>query len=259
MGVGTTGAGERGSGMVTTMTCMLCISTSSIHSSTSHGCSPSRSACRTALSPQGHTGRLIKRSLWFPGAGWGCCMSYWGKRGADKTCRSCPSKNGSANLDMSQSVMPANMPHPSHRLDVLLVPTNPDRLWEESTADAVIEALRDFEEPRVRRVRLDQPGRGVLYGNQQGGFRVSCPADGRPMAARIPEALRRWQLDGQRGLVCECGDRHQLEDMDYRPPAAPGRCALVLEDVSSYVLDDGCVERLREKLGPFRVVARRVG
>lgn len=132
-------------------------------------------------------------------------------------------------------------PRPSHRLDVLLVP--PDTACAGAEVRALYETwvsegfvVGNRPGPRAgeqmtggfRHVRLDEPGRRVLYANQQGGFHVHCAHCSTPVAAAL-------QPLGQ--TVCPgCGVASTIEQLDCRPPVAVSHAALVLADAQDSVV-----------------------
>ena len=83
------------------------------------------------------------------------------------------------------------------------------------------------------RVRVDDPGRIVLYANQQGGFRVTCPDEGRNVVPAFSAALTAWKRGGPRSMSCSCGRSHALERLSYEPDAAFGSAALIVANVAS--------------------------
>jgi hypothetical protein len=107
--------------------------------------------------------------------------------------------------------------------------------------------------------RVDEPGRIALYANQQGGFRVRCPACGVNAVPAFNVALRQWRAGGPRTLTCDrCAEPSPLEDLDFRPPAAFGVRALILADVEAIRLTGPGLEFVHTHLGPVHLIARRV-
>lgn len=156
------------------------------------------------------------------------------------------------------------MPRPSHRIDVLAVPADPER----SVGQDDFETLKarwaagepdDLVAGGFRRVWLDLPGRMVLYANQQGGFRVRCPKGGDEIARAFEAAHRAWRRGGERILPCPgCGQAHPFDVLEFAPPAAFGRCAVVFADAASISLSDHALSDLQALLGEVKVVVRRV-
>jgi len=108
------------------------------------------------------------------------------------------------------------------------------------------------------RLWLDQPGRMVLYANQQGGFRVSCPQTGANIAAEFGAALSRWRSGAPRSLECSaCKLAHALESCVLAPPGAFGASAIVFSDAGGIELNSRARSDLLSAIGPFHVVLRR--
>ena len=161
---------------------------------------------------------------------------------------------------------------PSHRLNLLLVPSDPERELDE---EALSEGLRLLEEqgfvqsgragPRAEELvaggfkllRVDRPPEPTLYGNRQGGFYARCPSCGGHLVAAIGPALKRWRAGQGRGLSCSsCRSELDLAGLDYAPHAAPGRFALELRDVGDAQLRP--TEALRRAMGgDYSVVGSR--
>lgn len=104
------------------------------------------------------------------------------------------------------------------------------------------------------RVRLDVPGGIALYANGQGGFRVFCPR----CAANVTDAWSARPRAPAALVACACGAETRMDALDYRPPAAFGRWALVIADAEDGRLTDPGLATMRELLGNVRVVGRRV-
>lgn len=161
------------------------------------------------------------------------------------------------------------MPLPSHRLDLAIVPGG-DRL-DRAAVDGLVADLvgggvfsddglpgphaTDLVSGGFVRWRVDDPGRVVLYANQQGGFGVRCPACG---ANVVPAFNAAWP--GGSALTCgTCATTTALPALDFRPPAAFGPGALVLADVGAASLTVQGHARVAAALGSLRVIGRRVG
>lgn len=152
------------------------------------------------------------------------------------------------------------MPFARRRLDLLLVPTDPDRLLDPGLAQALEDRglLSMAGLPRCAGIRVDLPGGPMLYGNQAGGVRVRCPVTSEPAASAVSEGVTSWRKGGTPDVDCPCGRRHALSEMGYEPPAAPGRSALVFVDVDAYLLEAPARTVLDEVLGPTTLIPRRV-
>jgi hypothetical protein len=157
--------------------------------------------------------------------------------------------------------MPAR---PGHRLDIVLVPDGeidetrlPTDVFGPDGAPGA--AAGSLVAGGFRRWRVDRPGRTVLYANQQGGFQVRCPVDGRGLVRELSRAIAdRADLDPSRRIACGCGATHRLDELTFLPDAAFGRTALVLHDAEDGRLTDSGARSVREALGPLRIILRRV-
>lgn len=165
------------------------------------------------------------------------------------------------------------MPHPSHRLDLYLVPTEPDRpppadsaaLWADLASRGWVDE-RGFAGLRAEelvaggfvRARLDHPGEPVLYGNQQGGFRARCPACAGGVVRALGAALASWRAGGDRKVTCAtCGVQTPLEGVDFQPAAHPARWAFVLADAEDATPTEPGLRVLSEHLGATLLIRRR--
>jgi hypothetical protein len=161
---------------------------------------------------------------------------------------------------------------PSHRLNLLLVPEDPERELDEAALAQALDSLNasgrlDGDRPGpaadelvrggFKLIRVDRPLEATLYGNRQGGFYVRCPSCGDNVAHLVGPALRRWRAGQGRGLGCSgCEAGLDLARLDYAPPAAAGRFALELRDVGSPELNP--LPELSQALGgDFIVVGSR--
>ena len=153
------------------------------------------------------------------------------------------------------------MPHVSRRLDLLIVSTDLERVFtrtEFETFCALLPEKRAVIQGGFERVWLDQPGRMLLYANQQGGFRVHCPVNKDNIAGTFGRALVAWKGGAARALRCSaCGEQHQLETCELRPPGAFACSAIVFSDVEGTALSAEVGAVLTDTLGPVRVVLRR--
>jgi len=165
------------------------------------------------------------------------------------------------------------VPHPSHRIDILLVPDDPELVIRTAVFDELGQRWaksgwlrKDGPGPNVdglvpggfKRMWLDHPGRVVLYANQQGGFRVACPKTGDNIAAAFGLAVKRWRSGGARELEClACAGTHGLEACEMAPPGAFGASAIVLSDAQGISLTQKACAAVHEAIGPFHLVLRR--
>lgn len=166
---------------------------------------------------------------------------------------------------------------PTHSLNLLLVPDDPERLpdddelqrvWDKLVSMGIIGPL-GRPGPEASRLghfsllRIDRPPGPAVYGNRQGGFRVRCPRCGMALARPFSSAARRWKLGGPRRLTCPgCGADLDLVELIFAPPAALARFAIELREVAaaSLDLDPELLGLLRSALGgEVRVIASRGG
>jgi endogenous inhibitor of DNA gyrase (YacG/DUF329 family) len=167
------------------------------------------------------------------------------------------------------------MPHASHRLDLVLVPDDPERepqvrawpaLRDAWTARGWLRECRPGPESQAlivggfERIWISLPGKVTLYANQQGGYRVACPRCQAPLVAEFARAHERYKEGGPRALDCPaCGARVALEDLRFAPEAAFGRFAIALSDVHSLDLEPAAKAEIEAAFGKVRNVLRRVG
>ena len=169
------------------------------------------------------------------------------------------------------------MARPSPRLDLLLVPK------DEATAVQQAQALRELLEREdvieadgrpasgahawcpqgFSRIVLDRPEQVALYGNGQGGFQVRCPRNGQIVTSAFSSALTAARSGaGPWAMDCPCGERHAFLSregcpLDFAPPVAFGRFALVTVDIGGPELSTWALDRAEALLGPISIVLRR--
>lgn len=160
-------------------------------------------------------------------------------------------------------------PKPGPHLDLYLVPPEGvplvedvlDRLEALGVAAGRAPGSRatDFVEGGYSGVRVERRDTDGLYANGQGGFRVRCPETGENVVPAFQEARKAWRDGGEAVLrVCpSCGRSHRMGALDYAPPAAVGRGAVVLSGVACAELTEAGLARLTAALGPLRVVGSR--
>ncbi len=159
------------------------------------------------------------------------------------------------------------MPHPSHRLDLQLVPRG------EGAAERVRQGLASLVERGVltaeglagaeagwlvdggfARVRADAGDRPRLWANQQGGFRAACPSCGASVVRELQRAVRAEGAPVSCGI---CGWTGEIDAVAFRPAAAWGTSALVVHDAQSAWLTEAGGAWAGEVLGDFALVWRR--
>jgi hypothetical protein len=155
------------------------------------------------------------------------------------------------------------MPRAAHRLDIVLVPDDPDRTVDSAELRSLAAAWQgraDLVEGGVGAIRADVPCRVTLYGNQLGGFAVRCPDLSQNVVPAFNRAMTAWRAGGARVLPCTaCGADHPLEALDYAPPAAFAAGAIVLADVNTRSPNAVALTEAAAVLGPVRLILRRVG
>ena len=161
------------------------------------------------------------------------------------------------------------MPHASHRLDLLILPSQLDQALDVAAVAGLFKAWGVDGQGRTadnravvlggcKRIWLDQPGRVILYGNQSGGFRVSCPKNGSNIAREFSVAHRRWKAGAPRSLNCPgCGERHGLEACAFHPAAAFSDWAVVFGDVGDTALMPRAIAQVKRALGETQLIMRR--
>jgi len=160
------------------------------------------------------------------------------------------------------------------RVDVLCVPQDIDLSpasdsWDDAlvrwSADGLVCADRptaQFIGGGAKGIRLDHPTGRVVYGNQLGGFHVTCPSCGAGLARAFASAMEASRQDTRSSPVAtvrcpRCDTATPLPEVDARPPIQIGRCAVVFVDVGGVELTDRGREAVEELLGPFAVIFRR--
>ena len=164
------------------------------------------------------------------------------------------------------------MPRPNHRVDLLFVPADVERVPDAAAFDVVKQtwtsqgrlgrgAGRDaLIIGGFRRLWLDRPDRLTLYANQQGGYYVRCPVTRGNLAPVFSAAVQEWRRGGEGVLACpHCQKPHPLESVILSPPGAFARGAVVFTDVGSLDMAEGARQALHAVLGEMREVIRRVG
>lgn len=158
------------------------------------------------------------------------------------------------------------MPHASHRLSLFLVPKNPDAVLSRAVGDSVngllrkegVLAMDDRAGANAHamvvggfsRFRIDWPPDPVVYGNRLGGYRAECPQCGVSVVTAMVAGLRSWRKGEGRGFNCpNCQERTSLEAVNYAPPAAPGKWALVFSRTESSEVQPDLLQKLESLCG----------
>ena len=160
------------------------------------------------------------------------------------------------------------MPHASHRLDLLALPSDLNSPANETAFIALAERWgldargesgdsHALVEGGCRRVWFDRPGRLMLYANQTGGFRARCPDTAALVSAEFGRSHRAWKAGGPRTMACVCGGVHPLEDVVLQPAGACARWAVVFSSAEGLGLTKRARGDLEELFGPVQVIVRR--
>ena len=159
-------------------------------------------------------------------------------------------------------------PRARHRIDVLLVSEELERVPDRGAFEAVLAGwessgrLRDDSLIRggTRRIWLDVPGHMALYANQQGGYYVRCPVSQGTVARAFSASVQAWRAGGERQMRCPaCAQVHPLESVVLAPPGAFARGAVVFSDAASLELGPHVQEELHGVLGESKMIVRRTG
>lgn len=170
------------------------------------------------------------------------------------------------------------MPFPRDALDLLLVPSDPgllpdaaaiadlfDRWQERGLLAPGTGPLRRTAGPRAWALLpggfgtlwLDRPPAEVLYANQQGGFRVPCPACGASLVLAFQAAVKARREGRNEPVRCACGLVEAVHLLPLSPPGAFARGALILGDVQGLEPVAGPLREVEFILGAVQVLARR--
>lgn len=163
------------------------------------------------------------------------------------------------------------MPRPVSRLDLFVVPDQPDRTVD----DAAVRALGQVSGwwgadgapgPQAaalgtdgfRLARIERHDRAVLYANQQGGFRVRCPACATGIVPGFTRLIASWRAGGDRVVTCAaCGWSGGAEDCITEPPARLATAAVHLSHVGAAHVAHDALVAIAAHWGPVVVVGRR--
>jgi len=104
----------------------------------------------------------------------------------------------------------------------------------------------------------------MLFANHQGGYRVFCPNNDKIATLDFSEGVGEWrqrEQDPSTVIVsCQaCGDKHSLPQFVGRPAFAFGRYALHFNTVAESSFSDSILTSVRQSIGPFTIVLKRVG
>ena len=165
------------------------------------------------------------------------------------------------------------MARPSHRLDIIITPLDPEARPLQAFRDLVDQLAREgvvapdgtpgpaaehWMPGGFARLRLDLPDQLTLYANRQGGFRAYCPERDVLVTAAFAQALGTARRGGDYVMQCPaCSQVHALSDVTGRPPFALARCALITADVVAPSLPPSTLHRLTTAVGPTRRVLSR--
>lgn len=153
------------------------------------------------------------------------------------------------------------MPHPRHRLDLLVLPSSPSGELGPIRGFAAALAGAAALPAGARAWAWEEAGARGFWSSGQGGFRVFCPdvPGGAPITAAFVPALEAWRRGGPAALgPCpRCGAEHRLDALRFAPEAAFAPAALRLIDVGRAWLEPG--ELPAALAAVTRVIAQRPG
>ena len=152
---------------------------------------------------------------------------------------------------------------PTHRLNLYLVPqggtADPEALLSALADWGVLAGMKpgpraeEFVDGGFALLRVDRPGRELLYGNRQGGFRVRCPDCGANLVAAFSEARAK---DAE--VTCDaCGGTRDHRALTFLPDVAFGELAVELRDVGAPSLTAHGEQVVRRHLGAFSTIGSR--
>ena len=170
------------------------------------------------------------------------------------------------------------MPFPRSRLDVYWVfseQTDTVHSLEKCLADWVADDLLNTDgspgdsHARIgcgsfNRVQAIASDKDVLFANHQGGYRVFCPNNDKIATLEFSEGVAEWRKSEQDPsailVSCKaCGGKHSLPQFVGRPAFAFGRSAFHFNSVEKASFSDALLTAIRESIGPFTIVLKRVG
>lgn len=111
-----------------------------------------------------------------------------------------------------------------------------------------------------QRFQVIQHERPVLVANHQGGYRVYCSKCGALVTSTFVGAIRVYRQGGERRLKCfKCGMDQDLNELEFRPPAAFTTFELQCHNVQDVVLTPAGHAFFEDWFDGFQIVLRRVG
>jgi hypothetical protein len=154
---------------------------------------------------------------------------------------------------------------PTHRLNLYLVP---EKEPSDASVDGLLAALGDWGvlqgvkpgptagelvEGGFAMMRVDRPGRELLYGNRQGGFHVRCPTCSENLVRQFSKAL-----GSNSAVECPaCELKSDPRRLAFEPPVAFGSLAVEVRDVGAPELSARGQAVVSEHLGPFQTIGSR--
>lgn len=170
------------------------------------------------------------------------------------------------------------MPFPRSRLDVYWVfseQAHASTLLERQLADWVDDELlttdrgpgNDYVQigcGYFNSVQVIASNKDLLFANHQGGYRVFCPNNDKIATLEFSEGVAEWRKSEQDPSVIlvtclACGDKHPLPQFVGRPAFAFGRSALHFNSVEKASFSNKILTEIRQSIGPFTIVLKRVG
>ena len=157
------------------------------------------------------------------------------------------------------------MPFPRSQLDIICCRLEPDHPFTQSDFDRLHHEWQQVDPTELvtggfRRFYFDRQSQAVLYANHQGGYRAFCPQCKRNVAASFSHSVSQWRLGNARIFACpHCARSYPLEDVKLRPHGAFATGAVVFSAVGSADLTEYAESSLKNVLGAYQLVYKRVG
>jgi hypothetical protein len=173
---------------------------------------------------------------------------------------------------VARRVTEDDVPLASHRLDLVVVPDDPEDRRSVATLLALGDARGWWSQgapgPEAAALgvgafaglRVEEHPAPRLFANGLGGFRVRCGSCEAPLARALGRAMVAARGVAVPVVPCAaCGVSHSAAELDFAPAAAFACVALTLVDVERPSLSADASAAIAGAWGPWRLIARRVG